>query len=531
MAASQAREEPKTIPLKTLIDRENNKVVAVEATKDFIDTLFSFLSLPLATIIRLLSNNDQQQESSESSPFLGSIKNLYKTVQTLTPNDVWNNPVYKQMLLNPKNPCESLCMNLFMNIDDTESSSKFFVCDTCNKFTTLQNLDCTCEKPTNKQPKNLDSEGQENNAQNGVFVKENGSLFLVFDDLKIMPCSLMTSVERLKELGYSDLSNLEEVTHNIGKQEMLNLLKYTLTSHEPLTNTILKSSSKNRENPPKEFASAVRARPCTSDVKMDVKLARSKSQKKIIFAEASENFVDFIFTFLAIPLGSVVKLLDGNSFVGCVDNLYKTVETLDSSLCTDSRSVLLNPGLSPQFGCPKQLLNIPDVRPQPPTTRYYGTGKPKLVFSDYNGSHQIVEEKIEGGVISKKKVSIYNRIVLTELDPRSSNKSKEGVMGFVKNATLYAIGDDLTVKPLSGSSCISYLKELSLPLDDLEMKVISIGEAEALSLLAASLTSKFTLTSGLENFFIVPKQESNLTSKYIQSSRLDELAKEPIAEA
>ena len=224
MASSQPQEKSKTIPL----DRENNKVVAVEATKDFIDTLFSFLSLPLATIIRLLTtqNNDQQQQSSESSSFLGSIKKLYETVQTLAPNDVWNNPVYKQMLLNPKNPCELLCMNLFMNIDDTESSSKFFVCDSCYKFTTLQNLDCTCGKSTNRQPKNLDSEGQGNEVQNGVFVKENGSLFLVFDDLKIVPCSLMTSVERLMELGYSDLSKLEEVTHNIGKQEVIVLCLY-----------------------------------------------------------------------------------------------------------------------------------------------------------------------------------------------------------------------------------------------------------------------------------------------------------------
>jgi hypothetical protein len=221
MAFSQPEQESKTIPLtlKVLIDRENNKVVAVEATKDFIDTLFSFLSLPLATIIRLLTTNNDDQK--QSSSFLGSIKILYKTVQTLAPNDVWNNPVYKQMLLNPKNPCESLCLNLLLNIDDTESSSKFFVCDSCYKFTTLQNLDCTCGKPTNKQPKNLDSEGQGNEVQNGVFVKENGSLFLVFDDLKIVPCSLMTSMERLMELGYSDLSKLEEVTHDIGKQEVI----------------------------------------------------------------------------------------------------------------------------------------------------------------------------------------------------------------------------------------------------------------------------------------------------------------------
>jgi hypothetical protein len=223
-----ASEEPsKTIPLRILVDRENNKVVAVEATKDFVDTLFSFLSLPLATIIRLLStNNDQQSSSSSSSSsFLGSIKNLYESVQNLTPHDVWN-PVCKQMLLNPKNPCESLCTKLFLNIDDTEISSKFFVCDSCNKFTTFENLDCTCGKPTNRQPKNLDSEGQVNSdasvdALNGVFVRENGSMFLVFDDLKIVPSSLMTSAEHLMELGYSDLTQLEEVTHNIGKQEVI----------------------------------------------------------------------------------------------------------------------------------------------------------------------------------------------------------------------------------------------------------------------------------------------------------------------
>jgi hypothetical protein len=219
-----SEEEPKTIPLKILIDRENNKVVAVESTKDFVDTLFSFLSLPLATIIRLLTtNNDdqqqQEQQSSESTSFLGSIKNLYGSVQTLTPNDVWN-PVCKQMLLNPKNPCESLCKKLFLNIDDTEWSSKFFVCDACNKFTTFQNLDCTCGKPTNKQPNNLDSESQGNEVQNGVFIKENGSLFLVSDDLKIVPSSLVTSMQILVESGYSDLSQLQEVTQNIGKQEV-----------------------------------------------------------------------------------------------------------------------------------------------------------------------------------------------------------------------------------------------------------------------------------------------------------------------
>ncbi|MCH81299.1 30S ribosomal protein S18, partial [Trifolium medium] len=357
-AMASEQQESKTISLKILVDKQSNKVVFVETTNDFVDTLFSFLSLPLATIFHLLAtnniNNDQQQPS-ESSPFLANINNLYQTVQNTTSNDVWNNPVCKEMLLHPMNPCESQCMKLFLNVN--EPSSKFYVCTSCYKFTTFQNLHCACGKPINGQPKNLDSKGQGNNSQNGVFVRENGSMFLVSDDLKIVPSSSVTYLQLLMELEHSDSTQLEEVTHNIGKQEILNLLKYSLTSHEPLTNTILKSSSKNKGNPHNpSAAAAVKVVPCSSKKsKMDVKVVQSKSQKKMIFTEANGDFVDFIFSFLTIPLGSIVKLLGANSFAGCVGNLYKSVENLDPM------SVLLNPGIAPQFGYPNQPLNIPHV--------------------------------------------------------------------------------------------------------------------------------------------------------------------------
>ncbi|CAJ2655910.1 unnamed protein product [Trifolium pratense] len=504
----QQDDDKRTIPLKILVDKQRNKVIFVESTKEFVDTLFSFLSLPLGTIVRLLStkNNNNDKQSSDSFPFLDSIQNLYQSVQNLNSDHIWNNPVCKQMLLHPKNPCESLCMKLFLNIDDTEPSNKIFVCDSCKKFTTFQNLNCTCGKPT-RQPQNPNSEGDQESStnvddQSGVFVRDDGLMFMVFDDLKIVPSSLVTSMQLLIELGYPDLTQLEEIRRNIGKQEILNLLKYTLTSHEPLTNTLLASSSKNKDNPPNQSASTFKASPCTSTTsKMDIKVVQSKSKKKIIIAEANGDFVNFIFSFLTMPLGSIVNLFYGNSLTGCVGNLYKSVEKLDSSLCTDSHSVLLNPGIAPQFGCPNQPLNIPHVEDP---TYYYGTARLSLNV----GHYYIIEEKIGGGVISKTKGSIYDAKLLTALDPKSPNRLKEGVVGFVKRATLFSVGDDLKVKPLSANSCFSYLKELRLSLDDIEVKVISIGEAEALSLLAASLTSKFTLTDGLGDHLNVPNQES-----------------------
>jgi len=238
------------------------------------------------------------------------------------------------------------------------------------------------------------------------------------------------------------------IDHFLFDVQILKLLKYTLTSNEPLTNTILASSSKTKDNPPKQSASTVRVMPCTSNrSKIDVKVVQSKSQKKVIYAEANGDFVDFIFSFLTMPLGSIVKLVGPNSFAGCVGNLYNSVENLNPV------SVLLNPGIAPQFGCPNQPLNIPQVEHP---TYYYGTGT------------------------SKRKRDPRSLIAL---NPRSPNRSKEGVVGFVKREGLYCVGDDLKVKPLSVFSHLSFLKELSLPLDDLEVKLISIGEVEVKMLL------------------------------------------------
>ncbi|CAJ2655907.1 unnamed protein product [Trifolium pratense] len=238
--------------------------------------------------------------------------------------------------------------------------------------------------------------------------------------------------------------------------------------------------------------------PCTSDrSKMDIKILQSKSQKKIITAEADGDFVDFIFNFLTMPLGSIVKLLGCNTFAGCVGNLYKSLENLDPT------SVLLNPGIAPQFGCPNQPLNIPHL--QPPSITYY--------YNCFQSGREY-----PGGLISKSRYLGFQLAHL--LDP------KEGAVGFVKRATLYGVGDDLKVKPLAANSFLPYLKELSVPLDDLEVKVISFGEAEALRFLGAFLTSKFTLTSGLQDIMGVPRQESTLLKVPKQESTILEVPKQ-----
>jgi hypothetical protein len=57
-----------------------------------------------------------------------------------------------------------------------------------------------------------------------------------------------------------------------------------------------------------------------------VKLFIDREKKRVLFVESDHEFVDVLFSFLALPLGTIVRLLGKQSQVGCLDELYKSVE-------------------------------------------------------------------------------------------------------------------------------------------------------------------------------------------------------------
>lgn len=59
-----------------------------------------------------------------------------------------------------------------------------------------------------------------------------------------------------------------------------------------------------------------------------VKLYIDKEKQKVLFAESDKEFVDELFSFLTMPLGTIVRVLGKRSEVGCLDELYKSVENL-----------------------------------------------------------------------------------------------------------------------------------------------------------------------------------------------------------
>ncbi|KAE8647977.1 hypothetical protein Csa_000433 [Cucumis sativus] len=69
-------------------------------------------------------------------------------------------------------------------------------------------------------------------------------------------------------------------------------------------------------------------------------IAIDKKRKKILYAEADKKFVDFLFTILALPVGTMVKLVSSSSnpdnkpmaAAGSLESLYRSVGSLSLTI-------------------------------------------------------------------------------------------------------------------------------------------------------------------------------------------------------
>ena len=70
-------------------------------------------------------------------------------------------------------------------------------------------------------------------------------------------------------------------------------------------------------------------------------------RQKVLFAEVGKDFVDFLFTLLPLPIGTITGLLNKeHGMVGCLGKLYNSVESLSDTYLLNpdlDRDVLLNP--------------------------------------------------------------------------------------------------------------------------------------------------------------------------------------------
>ncbi|XP_006363077.1 uncharacterized protein [Solanum tuberosum] len=454
------KQEPKFL-LKLLVDESKDQVVAAESGIDFMDILVSLLTLPMGTIIRLIKAKDG---------VVGCMNNLYQSVENLSEEDDMFLDHCKTMLLNPRNPYPKYCMRLKVDVNDS-GSEKYYQCPSCPNKSYFMNVDCPCYGQFNKETFLKDL--VENTCRDEyVFLKE-GISFLISDDLQVKSASPSSLVQMLSSVGLSNLNQIKEMHIEVGKDEVIHLLARSFISKTPLSDVFLPKQNKKRDRvgttTVTEFGnlpSISENRTSNNTMKLELKLTVRKSTNKVLCAEASNDFIDFLFNFLTIPIGSIEDVLKGNSGLGCIDNFYKSVEAVDLKWFNtpsnrnsythekNVKTILLNPGVAPHHKSEYQLLQISERRSE--------------IHSLYD-----IRQYVRGAYVEK-----FEK--------------------FTKEPSLFYIMDHLEVRPLSSSSTICLLQELNVPINDVEEQTISVGELEALNLLKASLTSSSSaLTEGL----------------------------------
>ncbi|KAK4437890.1 hypothetical protein Salat_0123100 [Sesamum alatum] len=459
--------------LRVMMNKEENKVLFAEVDSSFADVLISFLTLPLGTIVRLLAKH-----YADEAPRIGSLGTLYQGLVNLDSSNFWTERS-KLTLLNPRNSFEPLCRKLKLNIDDSELI-KYFVCQRsgCKKHKSRQECvsiyggveNCSCGSPLDTEVtfKTTDS----NDA--GVFTEHKAS-FLISDDLWMSPNLVGSSIKILNDLGITDIDGLEETTVVVGIKEIVNLLKGSLVSRTLLTDVVLDRSKVVSTSVKSDLgASLGQITERATSKRMIVKAIIHKATNRVILAQADNDFVDFLFNLLTLPLAKVGSLLDGNTSLGSVDNLYSSVANL------------------------KGGIYLKDFQPMLPTLKYFFKSEifpltendtPALyvcrAFSQTGYVTYLASEEQEDGFVTCRP------LLFKDMNEKES---------YVKGPRMFMVTDDLIVTPSSVMSSFSILNRLKIPLSDVEEHAFEIGTKEALSILKACLTSTSALTDGLKPF-------------------------------
>lgn len=232
---------------------------------------------------------------------------------------------------------------------------------------------------------------------------------------------------------------------------------------------------------------------------MNLRLLINQKTGKILYAEAGKDFVDLLFSFLTLPTGSVIKLLSqlnrSEKRVGCLTNLYSSVEKLQNTFMDTDKSHLLDPKLMSTL--PNGILRI-----QSAPTVYYVCGSQA---SRGGPTHYMATQS--GGRCPCGRDMSYP----VELqNPSAGNSSVDiagssgGGGGYVKETVTFIITNELDISSASTITSINLLNKLNVTdLTDLGERNVNVGLKEALELLHASLIS----TTALDNVFAVRQKK------------------------
>ncbi|KAJ4847936.1 hypothetical protein Tsubulata_031380, partial [Turnera subulata] len=542
----------KSISVRLVISKSKQVVYHAEAGEDFVDLLFSFLTVPLGYIIKEMGSSGGTGSQSQ-----GSICYLYNSVKDLAANAMKSDEL-KDDLLSPKIPLGFAYENQLLGLEEVDQW--YYNSRDCRGHDTLKTDGVVSTCLSIRDPKSP-PEGRE---REGVGFLKEAAMFTVTDDLKITPICPVSSLLLLNKLevplsdvgkltvrigrgeptsnngeysvenldlnhfrsdtckpmllqprngaahhcnrlklkldngaslthyycrswactskGYKLLSYYSNATCHCGdamdrdvdvvSQEaasdsegvfvkglqrflITNIMRFSMSSKTVLSRILLENKTMAESSGVNYFYTSSPIKPkqenheSKGDGNISVRLVVSKSKQMVCYAEAGEDFVNLLFSFLTVPLGYVLKEMgssggNGSQSQGCLSYLYNSVKELDADVMKSDelKEFLLNPKIPVGFAYENQLLGLKEV---------------KLYYN-------IKSEATD----------------LTIRDPKSSKEPGIKGVGFLKEAAMFTVTDDLKITPISPVTSLLMLNKLKVPLSDVGKLTVQIGREEIL---------------------------------------------------
>jgi len=210
---------------------------------------------------------------------------------------------------------------------------------------------------------------------------------------------------------------------------------------------------------------------------LSMKLLVDTKARRVLFAEAGKDVVDFLFSLVALPVATAVKLVGADAVVGSVGNLYASIDRLDGTYVQAgaAKDALLSPTvLSPAASANSPLLRLPAAPP---------SGQPKSYFRcNYGCNGYTYVTDVSGafcpGCDNQMKAAL--QYVAPRSGQQAQNAASAGeAKGFVQGIVTYTVMDDLKVTPMPTISGITLLNAFAVrDLGDLQEETVQLGYNE-----------------------------------------------------
>ncbi|GJW55521.1 hypothetical protein Tco_0099606 [Tanacetum coccineum] len=450
-----ATENQAKISLKIMVHKKKNRVLFAKADSDFVDILFSFMTLPLGTIVRIFEKRQDEKleplgslidklvsESSGSSretpcDHCGKLMEIEIEFKSCTKkgsdgsvfvSDVTTFIVTDDLRVIPNT--SGFTIQLLCDLGATDTSQleeKAFDIDLEQSLweingnrNRIQIIHCGKLMEIEIEFKSCTKKGSDGS----VFVSD-VTTFIVTDDLRVIPNTLGFTIQLLCDLGATDTSQLEEKAFDIDLEQYP--LTYMVLSHKHLMQNLV--------NP--------KQRTAIGHLTKNHKAAISKQ----------------------MALKVTLRKSDFSSKYGYIKSQYL-------------KDMLIQPQLACRYVSQNQIfpLNVSNGSlAYCYSYSYYGCGFRDITYDTTTTDPAYKEES-------------FSTLILK--DPRVQGR-------YLKAPAKFLLTDDLVLTPLSTFSTVAMLNKLKVPLNDVEEHEVTIGIEEGLKILRSSLKSSSVLSAAL----------------------------------